>query len=182
MHTSRTSALNHLIFPPAQPALPKGGGTDAALTQQSDAGRSGAPVADRSRAVATRVERPVPQKPAQDVAAPPPGVVYTSTAESIRAEVKGQGVDVDKLPLDALITLGQSRGLFTKITYSKDGVMGGIAAPAAQKGAPGADFVSSAVNVMRDFEEGLTALRGPAGKDNARVWNFFSRSSTLSST
>jgi hypothetical protein len=182
MQTSRTSTLNHLIFPPAQPSLTKGGGVDAGLAQQTGGEKPDVVVGDPAKTVAARETRPVPQKLATEAATPQPGVVYTGTAESLRGEAKKHGVDVDKLPLDALISFGQSRGFFTKITYSKEGVMGGLKALGPEQPTAGSDFVSTAVNVMRDFEEGLTALRGPAGKDNARLWNFFSRSSTLSST
>lgn len=163
MQTSRATSLHHLIFPPA---TPKGGGADAAGT--APAGVQGPVSKEPKDAKETKESKP-------QLAKSQPGVVYTSAASSIRVAAQAEGVEVEKMPLDALISFGQSRGLFTKITYSKEGVMGGIAVPQASGQSQEGDFVSSAVNVMRDFEEGLTALRGTAGKDNARLWNFFSR-------
>ncbi len=73
------------------------------------------------------------------------------------------------MPFDKLIDLGHSKGVFTKITYNRSGVMDGKAATQA----PG-DFVKGAVEVMRDLEEGMAALRGSDAAQTAQGSHFWS--------
>jgi len=131
--------LNHLVFPPSTP--------------QTSANPIPAP--------APEVEKTAP------VAAPTPGVIYTGAGKSAlpAATDSTDTADISKLPLDGLLELGKSKGVFTKITYSKEGVLAG-AAQAAQTSKPDA-FVSSAVATMRDFEEGIAALKGQAAAPEA---------------
>lgn len=139
------NGLNHLTFPP--PA-------DAATS---------------NNALETGT-RPRGQREAP-VAGPVPGVVYTPSA--VAAEVSGveSQTDLDALSLEQLITLGKSKGVFTQITYSKGSVFSG------QQGGvqmdTGTQFVDSAVNIMRDFQAGMAALKLESPQEPSRKAHFW---------
>jgi len=103
------------------------------------------------------------------------GVQYTPSV----AAGAGQGdtatspvPDLDSLPLQSQLSLGQARGVFTKITYTRDGVLARGRAVAPADG-PQQDFVSSAVTTMRDYQEGYALLKGQTDAGRSAQANSF---------
>ncbi len=136
----QTSRLSHLIFPPTYPSS----NTPAATT---------APVA-------TPQSLPIDAGSTDLAPAKTPGVIYTGSgnADSSTTTTADSGTDISKLPLENLLELGKSKGVFTKITYNSAGQLVGNGN--AGTGSASTDFVSSAVSTMRDFEDGVAALKG----------------------
>lgn len=100
-----------------------------------------------------------------------PGVQYTPSAE---AELP----DLNSLSLEQQLQLGQRMGVFTKITYSKDGLMvanpfaNTKADPYAGIAAPG--FARGAASAISDFQEGMAALKARAPATEVRAKNVWS--------
>jgi len=110
-----------------------------------------------------------------------PGVVYTASAAATK-EVE-QVPDLNSLSMEEQLKLGQRMGVFTKITYSKEGRM--VANPFAQTGSStgsanpyagiaASGFLSGAVSAMRDFEEGMAVLKSHAPAAEAKGADFWS--------
>lgn len=121
--------------------------------------------------------QPGKQQAAPADSAPVAGVTYTASTDT-------QDVpDLNSLSLEDQLKLGQSLGVFKKITYSKDGQMvanpfaghgGASADPYAGIAAPG--FARGAASAMRDFEEGMNALKARAPATEAKGADFWAGS------
>lgn len=126
---------------------------------------------------------PQPAAPATP-AAPPPvltarvtpqesGVIYTNSGSDAAKPAAPSSADLSNMTLENQLELGRNMGVFTKITLSKDGVL--VATPhraAATTDAKPAEFVAAAVSTMRDFEEGITALRGGSAEAHSKTRDF----------
>jgi hypothetical protein len=55
------------------------------------------------------------------------------------------------------LELGRNRGVFTKITLSKDGVL--VSKPHADHSASASGFATSAAATIKDFEEGIASMK-----------------------
>ena len=116
-----------------------------------------------------------------------PGVRYTASSSATTKD-DAQLPDLNSLSVEDQLKLGQRMGVFTKITYSKEGRM--VANPFASGAAPGSSssadpyagiaapgFLSGAVSAMRDFEEGMAVLKAHApatetkGAKGADFWS-----------
>jgi hypothetical protein len=88
--------------------------------------------------------------------------------------------DLNSLSMEQQLSLGRSMGVFTKITYSKEGLMtanpfskaSASADPHAAIASP--EFVSNAVQSMRDFEEGMAVLKSHAPAADTKAADFWS--------
>ena len=135
--------LSHLIFPKA-PAAP---------TAEPSAHAGGGMGHTRHEAA---------------LAASSPGVLYTASPEVAAVQ---PSEDMANMSLEDLIALGKSKGVFNHITYTRNGSFG--PGPGAVQEQPQADFVSSAVSIMRDFQEGMAALKTetqPAIASKPQLW------------
>lgn len=137
------SRLSHLVFP--QSAAPPVAAPLASSVEEHGAGTGIAKGQTQGDAPATGHS---------------PGVLYSGIAASADAAGNEAAPDIAAMSLEQLITLGKSKGVFNHITYSRNGTFG--QGPASENTAPPVDFVSSAVNIMRDFQEGMAALKTEA--------------------
>jgi hypothetical protein len=112
-----------------------------------------------------------------------PGVVYTASTAATKDAAKIP--DLNSLSMEEQLKLGQRMGVFTKITYSREGRM--VANPfanlAAQDptgsaypyaGIAATEFLRGAVSAMRDFEEGMAVLKSHAPATETKGGNFWS--------
>jgi hypothetical protein len=128
----QVNRLNHLIFPPATP----GAAAASTAALQTDSDTDTASTRSASSGVAT-----APTRKPQAVAAP---AVAPETAQP------KPGVTLE---------LSSSTKTESSSTYNRDGVLASKArAPAEQT--PAEQFVASAVNAMRDFEQGKVSFAG----------------------
>ncbi len=113
------------------------------------------------------------------------GVVYTASSAATKDDT--QVPDLNSLSMEEQLKLGQRMGVFTKITYSKEGrmVANPFASNATKEPASSADpyagiaapeFLSGAVSAMRDFEEGMAVLKSHAPVVEAKGADFWSGS------
>ncbi len=123
--------LSHLVFP--QPAS--------------------SPVAEKSMSAGLAKDHAAPD--AAGLAGP--GVLYTGSAAQTSDAPAQEPADIASLSLEEIIALGKSKGVFNHITYTRNGTFG--PSPARTPELPAADFVSSAVSIMRDFQEGMATLK-----------------------
>lgn len=124
---------------------------------------------------------PQPAAPATPAAAPPvltarvtpqdSGVIYTSSGSDAAKPAATSSADLSNMTLENQLELGRNMGVFTKITLSKDGVLVATPHRVATDTKP-TEFVSSAVTTMRDFEEGITALKGNSAEASSKTKDF----------
>lgn len=123
-----------------------------------------------------------PAAPATPAAAPPvltariapqeSGVIYTSSGSDAAKPAATSSADLSNMTLENQLELGRNMGVFTKITLSKDGVLVATPHRAAASDAKPPEFVASAVTTMRDFEEGITALKGNSADAHSKTKDF----------
>jgi hypothetical protein len=160
----QTQRLSHLAFP-LTPSTGAPGNTPNAPNPAKAPANTAQPGGAKADSASAQSER---RKSAQELAARP-GVVYTP-AERAKPDTPAElPTNLANMPFDKLIDLGHSKGVFTKITYNRSGVMDGKAA-----GQASGDFVKGAVEVMRDLEEGMAALRGTDATQTAQASHFWS--------
>ena len=178
MQVNRThTAPNATLFPPA------GGQGDAEKSAQAllsgGAGAAGAPgvaAPVRGAPVAeVKKEAPAPQGVVLKLSTPdasrPEHALYTK-AGTQSASVAAAKIDLNNMTLENQLALGKDKGVFTKITLSKDGVL--LAAPKEQPSPQAPEFVSSAVTAMRDFQEGIALLKEQGVDTGSKSAGFFS--------
>lgn len=123
---------------------------------------------------------PAPPVEIRPAAPPIAGVIYTGSGNAAAksadasASAPAAGTDLNEMSLENQLEFGKNRGVFTKITLSKDGVLVAKADPAV--GAKSPEFVASAVATMKDFEDGIALLKGNAPAASAKPVDFLSGS------
>ena len=101
--------------------------------------------------------------------APPaqsPGVIYTGSGNTGMPDL-GADVDypdLDNMSLENQLEFGRNKGVFTKITLSKDGVL--VSKPHGGFNAKSAGFAASAAATIKDFEEGIASLKQHTSEAN----------------
>jgi hypothetical protein len=85
------------------------------------------------------------------------GVIYTGAGAGADHKADADAPDLDNMTLENQLALGRDRGVFTKITLSKDGVL--VSKPHADQGATASGFATSAAATMKDFEEGIASMK-----------------------
>lgn len=178
MQVNRThTAPNSTLFPPA------GGQADAENSAQSllsggagAAGATGVAAPLRGAPVAeVQTEPPAPQGVVLKLSTPgptrPEHALYTK-AGTQSASVVAVKIDLGNMTLENQLALGKDKGVFTKITLSKDGVL--LATPHEQPSVEAPEFVSSAVTAMRDFQEGIALLKEQGTETGSKTAGFFS--------
>lgn len=101
-----------------------------------------------------------PSAPVAPLAPPAPpasGVIYTGSGNATSPDLDAEFADLDNMSLENQLAYGRNKGVFTKITLSKDGVL--VARPLGDTGAKSRDFAASAAATMKDFEEGIASLK-----------------------
>jgi hypothetical protein len=100
----------------------------------------------------------------------PEQALYTK-AGTQGASAAAAKIDLSNMTLENQLALGKDKGVFTKITLSKDGVL--LAAPKEQSSPQAPEFVSSAVTAMRDFQEGIALLKEQGTDASGKTAGFF---------
>ena len=172
MQVNRThTAPNSTLFPPA------GGQGDAEKSAQTLLpGVTGAAAPVRGAPVAeVQTETAAPQGVVLKLSTPgatrPEHALYTK-AGTHSANAAAAKIDLSNMTLENQLALGKDKGVFTKITLSKDGVL--LAAPKEQPSPQAPEFVSSAVTAMRDFQEGIALLKEQGADTGSKSAGFFS--------
>ena len=90
------------------------------------------------------------------------GDALTASGSGLAANgiAKGAGADLDNMTLESQVQLGKALGVFTKVTISSEGLA--MSKLDQSNGLRSPEFVASAVATMKDFEEGLAAMKGSA--------------------
>jgi hypothetical protein len=101
----------------------------------------------------------------------PEHALYTK-AGTHSANAAAAKIDLSNMTLENQLALGKDKGVFTKITLSKDGVL--LAAPKEQPSPQAPEFVASAVTAMRDFQEGIALLKEQGVDTGGKSAGFFS--------
>lgn len=140
MQINRSNSLN-LLFPPVN--------TQPTATKPTSP--TPPPVINRPTAPLTSTAAVAPAAPKES------GVIYTSAGSSAVRDAGAQAPDLDNMTLENQLALGRDRGVFTKITLSKDGVL--VSKPHADPGATASGFATSAAATMKDFEEGIASMK-----------------------
>ncbi len=89
--------------------------------------------------------------------APVEGVIYTGSGIAAAPDADADFADLDNMSLENQLAYGRNKGVFTKITLSKDGVL--VAKPLGGPSGKSRDFAASAAATMKDFEEGIASLK-----------------------
>ena len=84
---------------------------------------------------------------------------------------KGAGADLDNMSLESQVQLGKAMGVFTRVTISSEGLA--LAKLDQSKGLRSPEFVSSAVTTMKDFAEGLAAMKGDSQAAGIKAGGLF---------
>lgn len=85
------------------------------------------------------------------------GVIYTGSGNTGTPAPEADYPDLDNMSLENQLEFGRNKGVFTKITLSKDGVL--VAKPQGGFNAKSAGFAASAAATIKDFEEGIASLK-----------------------
>jgi len=95
------------------------------------------------------------------------GVIYIGSGNTGTQDPEADYPDLDNMSLENQLEFGRNKGVFTKITLSKDGVL--VAKPHGGSHAPSAGFAASAAATIKDFEEGIASLKkhAPDGSDKS---------------
>jgi hypothetical protein len=97
--------------------------------------------------------------------------VITDTVSPVEKGVKYTGsTDLKSMTLENQLEYGRDQGVFTKISLHKEGVL--VMNPAQARGDADTGFVASAVTTMKDFEEGLAALKAHAPASDSTTLGF----------
>ncbi|QDL54780.1 hypothetical protein [Rhodoferax aquaticus] len=166
--------LNHLQFPPDSSlpsALKK---TSATSNAPALAAPTAAPEIQRSDNLPGSVvlkinnQASVGAEQLGDKVSTPDASMYSNLARNTASPAPAiKPADIDNMSLENQLALGRNMGVFTKISLNKDGVLVAKAQTPASSSPP--EFVSSAVNTMRDYAEGIAALKKGAGEGDAKV-------------
>jgi hypothetical protein len=140
MQINRSNSLN-LLFPPVTPQP----------TTTKPASPTAAPVINRPATPLTSTAVVAPAAPKES------GVIYTGAGSAAVQAPDAEAPDLDNMTLANQLELGRNRGVFTKITLSKDGVL--VSKPHTDQGASASGFATSAAATIKDFEEGIASMR-----------------------
>lgn len=166
--------LNHLQFPPDSTlpsALKK---TSATSSAPAPAAPTQAPEVQRSDNLPGSVVLKIQNQAAVgaeqmgDKVSTPDAAMYSNLARGNANQAPAiKPADIDNMSLENQLALGRNMGVFTKISLNKDGVLVAKAQTPASSSPP--EFVSSAVNTMRDYAEGIAALKKGSTEGDGKV-------------
>lgn len=160
--------LPNLVFPPTPGQTDAAAGENPSLAGDKAASQPGQRVAAGQRSVTSPGHAKAAAAPAAGTAAAPGVVLKLSQAAAEPSVVYGNGrAGLSSQPrwtemsLENQLEFGRDHGVFTKIAVNKNGVLVGKAQAAYAEPSP--EFARAAVDVIRDFQEGVAALKQQSG-------------------
>lgn len=115
---------------------------------------------------------PVPDEvvvaPAVASAPPEAAVTYSRTGQvEKKYTTPAELTNLSDMTLSNQLEVGKKMGVFTKITLSKDGVL--VAKPDLSRAVNSPEFVAAAVTTIKDFQEGIAALKENSPQANSKA-------------